>query len=1020
MAYYRQALVILREVGDRRTEGIALAGLGEGYRTLGRLDSALAYHGRALVIEREIGAHQDEGATLNNLGHVHLDLGRPDSALAYYRQALVILRQVGDRRTEGLALAGLGEVYRTRGLLDSALACHSGALVIFRQIGDHHDESATLNNLGTLYLDRERPDSATSYYSQALVIEREVGDHENEGETLTDLGRAYLDLGRSDSALAYYRRALAILRQVGDRRTEGAAVAGLGSVYLVGRPDSALRYYRLALLVQREVGDSQGEGATLGNLGRAHLDLGRPDSALAYYRRALVLLREVGNRRGEGTLLTRLGDVYRTLARPDSALAHYQRALVIQREVGDRGEEAVTLGSLGGAYVLLGRLDSALTYCRRAVVIMQELGDRRNEGLALISLGEVYRGLGHPDSALASLDRAFAIQREGWDRPFEHVTLHNTGLAYVTLGWLDRAQNALGLALAREREIGDRHGEALTLGTLGVVYSALERPDSALAYSTGALAIAREVGDRRIEAGALANLGALQQSRPGGLPAATAYYDSAAALKAAIAQQAGGEPNRLSFAEQNFGLFESWALAWLARAPEVGANRAALAALVVAERSRAQALLDLVGAMSSQSKAMPREKAENTRGTDVVANIQSLLASLRRTRASALSYLVTEDTLIVWSVRGSGAVQVTRRSVGRARLDTLVAALRASIWADSARRGLGSTEAQARGDLSPEGDPALLRSITVDSLVRQGPDSLLKYMATLLLPVDLSREAPQGAELVIVPHSVLGLVPFAALPSDVPGVPLGVKYALRYAPSFATLGAIEAKGPALGTGPGRRVALRHALVVADPAMPSDPDHPDTRFPPLEQARLEGDWLAHQLGVPLLSDFAASETAVRQRLPQATLVHLATHGRAYNSDALARASFVALAPDSAHPDGLLTVGDLLDEPTLTLHNAELIVLSACQTGLGNLKEAEGTVGLQRAFLARGARSVLVSLWSVREDATRLLMEKFYTYWLDERHPVSKAEALRHAQDDVRVIPRFRAPYFWAGFQLVGAQ
>src|SRR5207247_7834577 len=131
-----------------------------------------------------------------------------------------------------------------------------------------------------------------------------------------------------------------------------------------------------------------------------------------------------------------------------------------------------------------------------------------------------------------------------------------------------------------------------------------------------------------------------------------------------------------------------------------------------------------------------------------------------------------------------------------------------------------------------------------------------------------------------------------------------------------------------------------------------------------------------------------------------LVHLATHGRAYNSDALARASFVALAPDSAHPDGLLTVGDLLDEPTLTLHNAELIVLSACQTGLGNLKEAEGTVGLQRAFLARGARSVLVALWSVSDVVTNLLMRRFYSHWLEDRDAPSKADAFRPGQEGVR--------------------
>jgi CHAT domain-containing protein len=133
----------------------------------------------------------------------------------------------------------------------------------------------------------------------------------------------------------------------------------------------------------------------------------------------------------------------------------------------------------------------------------------------------------------------------------------------------------------------------------------------------------------------------------------------------------------------------------------------------------------------------------------------------------------------------------------------------------------------------------------------------------------------------------------------------------------------------------------------------------------------------------------------------------------------RDSYVALAPDSAN-DGLLTIGELLDDvPKLS---ADLVVLSACQTGLGNLQRAEGTIGFQRALLAKGARSVLVSLWSVDDKATALLMRQFYAHWLgaDEKPVRSKAEALRRAQADVRLTPGFASPRYWAAFQLVGAR
>jgi len=194
---------------------------------------------------------------------------------------------------------------------------------------------------------------------------------------------------------------------------------------------------------------------------------------------------------------------------------------------------------------------------------------------------------------------------------------------------------------------------------------------------------------------------------------------------------------------------------------------------------------------------------------------------------------------------------------------------------------------------------------------------------------------------------------------------------------------------------------------------------------LPAADSEAAQVARRVGATALTGRAANERQVRAVLPAARLVHLATHGLAFASDARARDSYVALAPDpDAKPapnDGLLTVGEILDDPRLQL-SAELVVLSACQTGLGDLKQAEGTIGLQRAFLARGARSVLVSLWSVDDDATRALMERFYAHWLDDPGGVSKAEALRRAQHDIRTDsrhPEWAHPKYWAAFQLVGA-
>jgi CHAT domain-containing protein len=210
-----------------------------------------------------------------------------------------------------------------------------------------------------------------------------------------------------------------------------------------------------------------------------------------------------------------------------------------------------------------------------------------------------------------------------------------------------------------------------------------------------------------------------------------------------------------------------------------------------------------------------------------------------------------------------------------------------------------------------------------------------------------------------------------------------------------------------------------ALVVGNPSMPhvATSDGRTVTLSPLSGAEQEAQWVAQRLGVTPLRGSMATEQVVRARLSGASLVHLATHGFAFSSDDHVRQSFLAFAPGDGQ-DGTLTVGEILDDATLTLR-ADLVVLSACQTALGDLKQAEGTVGLQRAFVAKGARALLVSLWSISDDATTLLMRRFYTHWLDDPGHQNKAEALRRAQADVRSDPRFEHPRYWAAFQLIGA-
>lgn len=916
---------------------------------------------RELSVRRVLGDREAQGTTLYFLGATYAELGRPGLALARYREALAIAREVGDRLGEGMTLLNVSWVHQVTGQTDSALAYLDEALRVARDVGDRQIEGTALGNIGAIHDALGQPESALLSYVDALAITREINDQHGEAATLINIGVLHGKLGQPDSALARFASALAVSRASGDQRVEASVLFNTGAMHSsFGRPDSALAYFGHALALDRVIGDLYGERATLAQIGSVHYGTGRLDSALVYHAKALDIARDAGDRLGAGLSLNAIGAVQTELGRPDSALVYYQLALSIFHEVGSRAHEGETLGNIGLAHRDAGHPDSAIAYHQLALSISREIGNQAGESTALHNIGFTHHEAGRPDSALVYY------------------------------------RQALGIA----RRIRNRRAEGVTLGAIGSAQEVMGKPDSARAYFLQALMAHRETGNRQSEGLALHALGRLHHLSdllvdPG---SAIAYYDSAAVATASVARATGSDVDRMSYAERDVALFEHWPLALLGLAEEADPRPARLAALAAAERGRSQALLDLM-----------RGTRVLEAGRDLTEEGARLIAPLSEAGVHGLSYLATNDTLLVWLIEPSGDVHVARRAVTRDSVAVLVADVRMSLGVDDAA-GAARLAGGAQTPLEER-----LRTDVVGRRRTTGrwPGESARALSDLLLPGEFFDRLPGSGELVVVPSGPLNLIPFSALPVPGDGEPLGARYATRYTPSLATLAETEARSRVAGDAPPA------PLIVGNPTMPAVPA--GSRSEPLASlpgAEEESRWLASHLGTEPMIGGSATERSVRERIPDASLIHLATHGYAYGTEARARDSFVALGPGEGH-DGLLTVGEVLDDPTLTLA-AELVVLSACQTGLGDLKQAEGTVGLQRAFLAKGARSVLVSLWSVSDEATDLLMRSFYTHWLDDDDSPSKAEALRRAQEEVRTTPGFEHPRFWAAFQLVGAR
>jgi tetratricopeptide (TPR) repeat protein len=798
-------------------------------------------------------------------------------------------------------------------------------------------------------------DGHESSQRDALVVLLAVADSAGrtrqplrEGTARAFAAQVYINLGRPDSARPLARRSVELLGMRGGRAPPAILTLLGEALQYLGSPDSALLMYRRALPLSAAA-RSRAEARLLNDIGSAHHQLGYLDSAGRYLDRALELRRQLRDSLGLAGTLNNLGRVQQTLGRPDSAATLFAAALPLRRSAGDFAGLGATLNNLGYSFDLLRRPAEALDRYREALEALREAGNLSIAGLVRINMGRAYLALGQIDSALAGVSEGLAIKRAVAD---------SAGVSWglVDLGRVQRAQ-------------GDRSG--------------------ALRSFRDARNLLRLIGDRGREGGVLFELGSLaRRPGPGADPlGALARFDSAAALRSSVGVGALLDSDRLSFAEQDLLLFEEWVSAWLDRR-DLPPEQAALAALAVAERGRARALLDL----------MRERNAALAPGADLIREGRGLVEWVQRSASSALVYLVGQDTLTIWVIPASGEISVRRLAVGRAEVAEAVSAYRVALGVEG---GCDPADGQAAGDLSHAS--ARLTSLLLDDAIRA--------------------RLTGSQSVIIVPHGPLHLVPFAALPGS-DAMPFGAHIAIRYTPSLDILIEASTRPSVVGqSGSSRWGAMRPALIVGNPRMPILAIC-GVRLRPrgLRAAEESSRWLAGRLAADAMVGEQATERRVRADAGGARLIHLETHGFAYENEAGARGSFVALTSDSGaadlppEGDGMLTVGEVLDQ--LPRLQAELVVLGACQTGLGNLKDAEGTVGLQRAFLAKGARSTLVSLWTVDDSASSALLREFYEQWLTVG--VSKSEALRQAQGSVRRTKRFEHPRFWAAFVLAGAE
>ncbi len=907
-------------------------------------------------------------------------------------------------------------------------------------------------------------------FEEALSLWRSIEDRLGEAGALTSAAGVYNSLGEKKKAVAYFQEAIELWKKAGNGEGQAKALSGIvGVYYALGEHRQALDCLNQSLDLYRSLKDQGGEATVLKDIGVIYFALGEPQKALDYYDLSLPMLRAANDRGGEASALNNIGATYRVMGEPQQALEYFKQALSLQRSVEDPRGEAIMITNIGALYYRLGDVQQALDYYDQALPLRRKAGDIAGQAITLSAIGAAHLALGDTQRSLERVKQALSLVQGGQYRPEEAQALTVTAAVSSTIGNNQQALGYLHRALELWRAIGERQGESSALIRMGRIYRELGEWRLALKYLEEALKLARDIGETGTEAVALADV-ARVQSEMGDLDQALKHIESALNLVETLRARIRIEDLRVSFLASKHSDYEFYIdllIRLHERRPSEGFDALAFEA---SERARGRKLLDVLSATRAEIRqgvdptllerllSLQRQinAKELLRMQLVARNQMERSATIdKELRALLADYQEAQGQMLIRSPRYAALTDpvplklemIQRQALDRdtIMLEYALGEKRSFLWA--------ITPSSIRAYIIP--GRAEIEAAALRAYGRLTKSNQRQYaFSAEIAAAELSRMilGPVAAKLgrkrlVIVSDGVLQYVPFGALPSPVAGRsaskrrPLIVEHEVIYLPSASSLVAMRRDQA-------QSRASRTVAVLSDPVFqPDDPRVKNTMPSKEKEKAIEGQSKnnqalvrsANETGLTSFErlihtrkeaeaivalappeqgfkalDFAASHaTVMNAGLDQYRIVHFATHGLLNSQHPELSGIVLSLVDEEGRSqEGFLRAHEIFN---LKL-NAELVVLSACSTALGKEIKGEGLAGLTRGFMYAGAPRVIASLWNVRDEATAELMKRFYQHMLIGKS--SPAAALREAQISMWRDPRWKAPYYWAGFTLQG--
>ena len=717
------------------------------------------------------------------------------------------------------------------------------------------------------------------------------------------------------------------------------------------------------------------EEDTYKKLGKDNFSLSDFQKAINYHNQSLSIAKEVGDRVGEGRAYGNLGNAYRSHGRFQEAINYHNQDLSISQEVGDRAGEGRAYGNLGTVYHLLGKFQEALNYHNQDLSITKEVGDRAGEGRAYGNLGHAYHFLDNFEQAMKYFRQQLSIAKEVGDRIAAGCAYGSLGMVYHSLGDFEQAIEYLNYTLSIAKGAGKRVVEGRAYCYLGNAYSSLNEFQQAIEYFRQYLCITEEVGDKFHEGDAYYRLGISLEKLGFWNKALFHFITSVEILDAVRARCISEDSLKISFRDLSKGAYTClWRVLIMLQLTDE--------ALYSAEKGRAQALVDALK-INYGLKSLSLKSNESE---------EELTIILKKISVSTVFLAVQKGTINMWVLRKERKaifrqaelkVERTHEDHFAVLLETTLKNIRAGVDVRCENRSLDERKDNQTSSTEKEDQTSELSHETIDCF-KPLYDAIIGPIEDLL----------DGDELIVVPDGALSLAPWAALSESL---------RIRTVPSLTSLKFII-------DSPDEYHCKSGALLVGDPCLKKVTNKGGYPiYDQLKYAKKEVEMIGEILKCQPLTGEAATKKEVLRRINSVALVHIAAHGSKETGE-------IALAPDPCweskipEEEYFLRMSDI----QAVKLRARLVVLSCCHSGQGEVS-SEGVVGIARAFLFAGARSVVATLWAIDDETTLEFMKSFYQHL---RGGESASSALQRAMKCLRDSDKYSAPKYWAPFVLIG--